>query len=131
MFVDWVTAQLPVTGPSQEHAMPKYLLTYKGDATDTGDMTPEQGEAVLQAWGAWIGRVGEAMVDVGQPIGPTRASVVDDGSEGTPVPLSGYSIIEAADLDGAKAHVEAHPFLSEDTGDFAVDVYELAPLPEM
>lgn len=111
--------------------MPKYLLTYRGESTATSDMTPEQEEAVLRAWGEWMGRVGDALVDVGQPTGPARTSLVDNGSETDPVPLSGYTIIEAADLEGAKAHVKGHPFLSEDTGDFAVDIYELSPLPDM
>lgn len=110
--------------------MPKYLLTYKGAATDTADMTPEQHEAVMAAWGEWIGRTGDALVDVGSPLAEST-SVVDDGTEGTATPLSGYSIIQADDIDGAKAHVKGHPFLGDGNGNFAVDVFEIAPMPEM
>jgi hypothetical protein len=57
------------------------------------------------------------------------ASVVDDGSAGTPASLSGYSVVEAADLDEVKSHVKDHPFLSEGNGNFAIDVYEMLPVP--
>ena len=38
----------------------------------------EQGKAVMDAWGAWMGKVGDGLVDVGSPFGG-GASVSDDG----------------------------------------------------
>ena len=43
--------------------------------------------------------------------------------------LAGYSIIEAVDMSAAKALVDGHPFLSGSTGDFAVEIHELMPVP--
>lgn len=110
--------------------MPNFMITYRGEATDMADMSPEDAQAVMEKWGAWMGRVGSAMVDLGSPFGPS-ASVVDDGSAGTANALTGYSIISADDLAGAKALVDGHPYLSDGNGDYAVDIYELMPTPEM
>lgn len=110
--------------------MAKYMMVYKGEATDMSEMTEEEVAAVMAAWGAWIQNVGPALVDVGTPFGP-GTSVVDDGSMGTAVSLNGYSIVEAEDMNGARALADGHPFLSESTGDFAIDLYELMPVPVM
>jgi len=81
--------------------MANYLLLYSG-----GSMPESEAEqaAVMQAWGAWFGRLGSALVDGGNPTtgkAKTIASdgTVSDGSAGTMA--SGYSIIKADSLDAA------------------------------
>lgn len=108
--------------------MPQFILIYKGEATDMSDMTPEEGAAVLGKWQEWMGKVGEALADVGTPFGPGD-SVVDDGSQGAAASLTGYSIVTANDMAGAKALADGHPYLSAGDGDFAIDIYELMPVP--
>jgi hypothetical protein len=108
--------------------VPKFIMIYKGEATDMSEMTEEQGAEVLAKWGTWMEKVGPALVDIGTPFGP-GTSVVDDGSSGTPVSLSGYSIVEAGDLAGAKSLTAGHPYLSEGAGNFAIDIYEMMPVP--
>jgi len=73
-------------------------------------------------------KLGPALVDIGTPFGP-GTSVVDDGSSGTPISVSGYSIVEAGDLAGAKSLTAGHPYLSEGAGNFAIDIYEMMPVP--
>ena len=58
--------------------MPKYMMLYKGEATDLADMTEEDAGVVAPRWGAWIENVGSALSDVGTPFG-AGSSVVDDG----------------------------------------------------
>ena len=108
--------------------MSKYMLIYKGEATDTADMPEVQAAEVMAKWAAWIERIGPALADVGTPFGP-GTSIVDDGSDGTPISLTGYSIVEAADRDGAAALANGHPYLSEGKGKFAIEVFELMPVP--
>ena len=108
--------------------MAHYMMVYKGEATDMADMTPEEGQAVMAKWAAWMERVGEALVDVGSPFGPGR-SVVDDGSVDAPMALTGYSIVVAPDLETATALTEGHPYLSEGKGDYSIELYELMPVP--
>lgn len=108
--------------------MSKYIMIYKGEATDTSDMTEEQAAAVMEKWGAWMGKVGPALVDVGTPFGP-GISVVDNGTTSAPVALSGYSIVDAPDLGTAQALADGHPYLSEGEGNFAIEIYEMMPVP--
>jgi len=108
--------------------MSQFILVYKGEATDMSEMSQEEGMEVMAKWGVWMERVGSALSDVGSPFG-SGASVVDDGSSGFAAPLSGYSIVEAADMVAARALCDEHPFLSEGAGNFAIDVYELMPVP--
>jgi hypothetical protein len=42
--------------------------------------------------------------------------------------LNGYTIVEADNLDAARALLDRHPFLSEGKGRFAVEVFELVPM---
>jgi len=108
--------------------MSQFMLVYKGEATDMSEMTPEQASEVLAKWQAWMERVGPALTDVGNPFGPGR-SVVDDGSTGNVTSLTGYSIVEATDLDHAQSLTDGHPYLSEGRGNFSIEVFELMPVP--
>ncbi|MGA7096955.1 MAG: hypothetical protein WB245_05250 [Acidimicrobiia bacterium] len=108
--------------------MPRYMMVYKGEATDTSEMTDEDAAAVMTKWGTWMGRVGDSLADVGSPFGP-GISVVDDGTTAPPISLSGYSIVEAEDLARAAELADGHPYLSDHTGDFAIDIFELMPVP--
>jgi hypothetical protein len=104
------------------------MLVYRGEATDLSEMPEEEAAAVLGRWQSWMREVGSALVDVGAPFGPGKA-VIDDGGSGPALGLSGYSIIEAADLDQAAALAGGHPFLSEGLGRYAIDLFELMPVP--
>jgi hypothetical protein len=108
--------------------MAKFILLYKGPATPMEDMTAEQSEQSMQAWTSWMGKVGSAIVDVGNPFA-ARAGVAGDGSTTSASDLNGYSIVEAADLQEAKGFCDSHPFLSDGTSRFVIEVYELAPVP--
>ena len=78
--------------------MAKFIYLYRGPATPGSDPTPEQGAERQAAFGAWLEKVGAALVDVGSPFG-TSASVRDDGTEGTAGDLIGYTIVEGAMLE--------------------------------
>lgn len=108
--------------------MGKYMMIYKGEATDMSEMTEEQAGEVMAKWGAWMEKVGGALSDVGAPFG-AGVSVVDNGTTGSPTSLTGYSIVEAADLDEAQALSDGHPYLSEGNGNYAIEIFELTPVP--
>lgn len=108
--------------------MPKYIMLYRGAATDMSQMTQEQSQEEMDRWGAWMGKIGPALADPGAPFGE-GASVVDDGSDGSPVELSGYTIVEADDMDAARALTDGHPYIREGEGNYAIDLFELIPMP--
>ena len=108
--------------------MASFMMIYKGAATDMADMSEADAAAVMAKWGAWMEKVGGALVDVGTPFGPGR-SIVDDGSTGPVISLTGYSIVEADSLDQAHSLADGHPYLSEGAGNYSVELFELMPVP--
>ena len=109
--------------------MPQFMMVYKGQATDMSEMSEEEGAAVMAKWGVWMEKVGPALTDIGAPFAPGGTSVVDDGSMGNAADATGYSIVEAADMSAAQGLADGHPYLSEGAGNFAIDIYELTPVP--
>jgi len=104
--------------------MARFMYLYRGPLPD---LTPEQGAERTAAFGAWMEKVGVALVDNGSPFG-SSASVRDDGTEGTTGDLSGYTIVEADDLAAAKALTDGLPFLSDSDAKCAVEIFELLPM---
>lgn len=96
-------------------------MVQKGEATDMADMSEDEVKTVMDKWAEWMQRVGPALSDIGTPFG-RGASLVDDGSLGNATSLTGYSIVEAADIDAAKALADGHPYLSEGKGNYAIDL---------
>jgi hypothetical protein len=110
--------------PERTLDMAKFIYLYRGPATPVSDQTPERGAERMAAFGAWMEKVGEALVDVGAPFSRS-VSVRDDGTEGTAGELIGYSIVEADDLAAARALTDGLPFLSGSDGRCAVEIFEL------
>jgi hypothetical protein len=98
--------------------MAKYLLAYRG-----GDnpQTEEEGARVMAAWTAWFERLGGAVVDGGNPVGATMTVAADgSASDGPADPITGYSIIEAADMATAVELARGCPILEDPTGSIEV-----------
>jgi hypothetical protein len=107
--------------------MAKFIYLYRRPAPLPSDATPAQGAERMAAFGAWMDKVGAALIDVGRPFG-SSASVRDDGTEGRAGDLIGYTIVEADDLAAAKAFTDGLPFLSNSDGNCAVEIFELLPM---
>jgi hypothetical protein len=78
--------------------MANYLLVYHGGSMPE---SPEEGAKVTQAWTAWFGEIGSALVDGGNPASATRTIASNGSVSDTPNGPSGYSIIKADSLDAA------------------------------
>ena len=89
--------------------MANFLLTFHGGGMPE---TKEEQDQVMRAWTAWFAALGDALVDGGNPISHARA-ISPDGSvmDATSAP-SGYSILRAANLDGAVALAKGCPVLA-------------------
>lgn len=94
--------------------MRKFLFLYKGFMTPT----PEIGKA----WMDWFSSVGDAMVDSGNPMSsgvevtPDAVTTLELGLDS----YTGYSIINAEDMDAAIALAKTNPMIT------SVVVYDLA-----
>jgi len=90
--------------------MAKYLFVYHGGKPASN---PAEIKAVMDAWGAWFGSMGAAVIDGGNPVGPS-STVKPDGSlvdGGGANPASGYSLIEASSLADAHKKASGCPLL--------------------
>jgi hypothetical protein len=90
--------------------MPKYLVTYTGGATPETTTEAER-DAIMKAWMDWFASLGDAVVDIGSPTGPSKTvmpgGVVSDGG----ADITGYSVITADTLDAAADACRRHPHL--------------------
>ena len=96
--------------------MKKFVFLYQGQGESTADS--------MKAWGDWFARVGEHLVDSGNPFGAGRqvapggvSDLADDVA-----PITGYSIVSAVDLDAAQKLLDGCPM---NTG---VRIYEAMPM---
>ncbi len=92
--------------------MAKFLLVYHGGGEMPEDEEARQKE--MAAWSAWFGELGAAVVDGGNPIGPSK-TLASDGSAGEgggSNPATGYSLIDAGSLDEAVQKAKGCPILA-------------------
>lgn len=101
--------------------MPQYVFAYHGGKAPD---SPEEGERVMAQWKAWFENMGDAVVQPGAPVGMSKTvsagGVADDGGAN---PLSGYSVISAANLDAATEMAKGCPMVISGNG--SVEVAEV------
>jgi len=89
--------------------MSNYILAYHGGKKPE---TPEEGARNMAKWKAWVGGLGDAVVNPGTPLGKSRIvsslGVSDDGGSN---PLIGFSIVKADSMDAALAMARECPHL--------------------
>ncbi len=89
--------------------MPQYLITYLG-----GDQpaTPEEGKQHFAKYMDWLNTLGDLVVSPMNPLKNTH-TIGPDGSvaAGGSTSMSGYTIIQADDMDAALTMTKACPFL--------------------
>jgi hypothetical protein len=99
--------------------MANYLLAYSGGNTPPTDA---ERDAQMAAWGKWFGELGDAVVDPGNPFGPSKAIAADSSvGDGAPSGLTGYSVLTADSLDAATEMAKGCPVFAVGG---SVEVYE-------
>ncbi len=99
--------------------MGKYVYVYYASKdTDAGDN---------EAWGQWFAKIGNKLVDAGNPFNEGGQAVHTGGV--MPIsdkPVTGYSIVTAANMEEATELAKGCPLVSSKDG--AVCVYEALPM---
>jgi len=108
--------------------MARFMFLYNGPIPDMSEMPEEESETMMEEWMAWMSKTGKALVNPGAPLGPCN-SVVDNGGTKAPLEIGTYSVVEAPDIEAAKKFTENHPFLKRKTGEYSIEIFEVAPLP--
>lgn len=93
--------------------MPNYIFAYHGGKKPE---SPEAGAKLMAKWTAWLGGLGDAVINSGSPLGMSKtvssAGVTDDGGAN---PLSGFSIVQADSTDAALGLANGCPHLEHGT----------------
>jgi hypothetical protein len=97
--------------------MRKFIIIYNGGKQPD---TPEEGTNQRAAWGAWVKKLGDAIIDPGTPLGPSievsSSGMTDrDSSEG----ITGFSMVQAENMAAALEMAQTCPFLEIGTVDVA------------
>lgn len=110
--------------------MKRFIVTYSAPAEAAMDRmknaTAEEKAAGMKPWMAWMESCGAALVDGGAPL----MAAGQQTAAGWSAPnsnVTGYSILEAEDLDAAKALVENHPHLHW-MEECSLEIYEAMPM---
>lgn len=98
--------------------MTNFVFVYSGGGMPE---TEEEQAAVMAAWGAWYGGMGEAVVDGGNPFLPNGKSIASDGSVSDGGSASGYTVVSADSIDAAVAMAQGCPILNSGG---SINVYE-------
>jgi hypothetical protein len=99
--------------------VPKYLVLYRSPTSAQEQMasaTPEQAQAGMEAWQAWMEGAGTAVVDFGAP-------VQGDGD------VTGFSILQADSRGAIDGLLADHPH--HHMPGASIDVLEFVALPGM
>jgi len=95
--------------------MTKYLLTYHGDQMADFPEDPAEVAKVMEAWGAWYGSMGDALVDGGAPVSGSTAIGPDGTSVAALAGVTGYTIIDVTDEAEATRIAQGCPVLEGGT----------------
>jgi len=102
--------------------MADYIIAYHGGKKPD---SPEEGAKQMEKWKAWLGDLGDAVVNPGTPLGPSKMVSADSVSDdGGPHSLTGFSVVKADSMDAALEMAKACPFLE-------VGTLEVAEMMEM
>ena len=101
--------------------MAKFAFVYHGGKAPED---PADQEKVMAAWNAWYGEMGQAVVDGGGPAGMSKtvshSGIADNGGAN---PVSGLTIVEAADQQAACDMAKGCPMVVDGSG--SVEVAEI------
>jgi hypothetical protein len=96
--------------------MTKYVIAYHGGRKFE---SPQDGAAYMAKWKAWMGGLGDAIVNPGMPLGAGKligpAGVTDRGAD----MLTGFSTVTAESLEAAVALARQCPHLEHGTVEVA------------
>jgi hypothetical protein len=104
--------------------MPKFIMTYQGG---TPPATPEDGQAMMAKWQAWMKDNADVLVEPQNPLGKATAISSSGPVEATALAgMMGYSVVQADNMEAAVKIAKSCPFL-----DMANAVMELAEVKSM
>ena len=113
--------------------MKKFIVIYHAPA-NAGDemskMTPEQQAKGMEGWMIWAKKCGDRLIDMGSPLANGQQLTANSKSNSSNKEVAGYSILQAKDMNEAKALLQGHPHLAWNAA-CSIEVHESMPIPGM
>ena len=113
--------------------MKKFIVIYHApvDAIkQTESASPEEQAKGMELWMQWAQKCGDKLVDLGAPLINGQQLIPGGKSKDSDKNIVGYSILQAENMNEAKALLQAHPHLMWNPA-CAIEVHETMPLPGM
>ncbi len=85
--------------------MSRFILAFRGGMPSS----PEEGQKMMADWNSWMDDLGSALVDKGAGFGKSRFLEAPDREAKAGDPLSGYSVVEALDIEAALDMARKNP----------------------
>lgn len=90
--------------------MQKFVFAYHGGPST---MSQKEGQAHMEDWMRWMESLGDAVVDRGHAVGKSQTAgpggIVDGGGAN---PISGYTVVQAADITAALKMAAVSPHVN-------------------
>ena len=97
--------------------MPQYIFAYHGGKMPED---PEEGAKLMARWQAWMSGLDDSLVNPGHPVGKSStvssSGVTNDGGSN---PLSGFSLVQADNIDAAIEMAKGCPHIEHGTIEIA------------
>ena len=113
--------------------MKKFIVIYHAptDAMKQMANVPKEDQAKgMEAWMVWAKKCGDKLVDMGAPLMGGQEVLPNGKSKNSSRNVTGYSILQANNMDEAKKLLEGHPHLGWNAA-CSIEVHETMPLPGM
>jgi hypothetical protein len=107
--------------------MKKFMILYMAPvaAEEQMNVSPEEMKKGMEPWLAWFKKQGKAIVDNGGPLGKGMHFDKAGNSKGK-LQVTGYTIVQAEDMEAVKAMVKGHPHFMLPKA--SIEVLELMPM---
>ena len=100
--------------------MPQFIFAYHGGKMPED---PDEGAKLMARWQDWMAGLGDALVNPGHPVGKsTTVSASGVTNDGGPNPLSGFSLVQADDIDAAIEMAKGCPHIDDGSIEIAETV---------
>jgi hypothetical protein len=113
--------------------MKKFIVIYHVNNDAMKKMTtatPEEMKEGMDGWMTWAQKCGDKLIDMGAPLMGGQLLTPDGKSTDSTKGVNGFSILQAENMEDAKALLQGHPHLAWDAG-CTIEVHETMPLPGM
>jgi len=113
--------------------MKKFLVIYYApvDAMQQMQNVSKEDQAKgMELWMQWAKKCGDKLVDLGNPLMNGKRLSPDGKNSDSKKEVTGYSILQASNLNEATQLLQGHPHLGWNAA-CSIEVYETMPIPGM